>query len=149
MTPESLFQAGNTAALACWILLIFLPRYPILARLVIPVAGCGLFGVVYVYLVVTHAAGAEGGFGSLDGVARLFQDKQVLLAGWIHYLAFDLFIGCWQVRDARRHGISQMLIVPALLLTFLFGPAGLLVYYIIRVTQTHRIDLEEHPRADS
>ena len=52
--------------------------------------------------------------------------------GWAHYLAFDLFIGGWEVRDAQRHGIPHLLVVPALVLTFLFGPAGWLLYMGIR-----------------
>ena len=52
--------------------------------------------------------------------------------GWTHYLAFDLFIGGWEVRDAQSRGISHLLVVPALVLTFLFGPAGLLLYLAVR-----------------
>ena len=50
-----------------------------------------------------HFQGAEGGFGSLADVATLFGKPELLLAGWIHYLAFDLFIGAWEVRDAQRN----------------------------------------------
>lgn len=56
----------------------------------------------------------------------------LLLAGWVHYLAFDLFIGSWEVRDAQRHGLSHLLVVPCLALTFLFGPVGLLLYLGLR-----------------
>jgi hypothetical protein len=59
-------------------------------------------------------------------------NRWALLAGWTHYLAFDLFIGGWEVRDAQRRGIPHLLIVPALVLTFLLGPAGLLFYLAIR-----------------
>src|SRR4051812_21348401 len=52
----------------------------------------------------------------------------MLLAGWTHYLAFDLFVGRWEVRDAQRRGIPHLLITPALVLTFLLGPAGFLFY---------------------
>ena len=62
----------------------------------------------------------------------LFDNPWALLAGWTHYLAFDLFIGGWEVRDAQRRGIPHLLIVPALVLTFLLGPAGLLLYLAIR-----------------
>ena len=75
---------------------------------------------------------SEGGFSTLAAVRTLFDNPWTLLAGWAHYLAFDLFIGGWQVRDAQRHGIRYVLIVPALVLTFLFGPAGWLLYMGIR-----------------
>jgi hypothetical protein len=58
--------------------------------------------------------------------------RQALLAGWIHYLAFDLFTGAWEARDARRLRISRWLVAPCLLLTFLFGPLGLGLYLLLR-----------------
>ncbi|HEU6452531.1 MAG TPA: ABA4-like family protein, partial [Gemmatimonadaceae bacterium] len=61
-----------------------------------------------------------------------FENPWALLAGWVHYLAFDLFVGGWEVRDAQRRGIPHLLVVPALVLTFLFGPGGLLLYLAIR-----------------
>jgi hypothetical protein len=67
-------------------------------------------------------------------VSRLFANRHLLLAGWVHYLAFDLFVGAGEVRDARRHALSHLLVVPCLALTFLLGPAGLLLYYAVRST---------------
>jgi hypothetical protein len=61
----------------------------------------------------------------------LFTDRWLVLAGWVHYLAFDLFIGSWQVRDARRNHVPFLLVLPCLVLTFLFGPIGLLLYLIL------------------
>ncbi len=83
---------------------------------------------------------ADGGFGSLDAVARLFQTPGVLLAGWVHFLAFDLWVGRRQVDDlARQPGLSVVLdwacrltIIPCLLLTFMFGTVGLLMYFGLR-----------------
>jgi hypothetical protein len=56
----------------------------------------------------------------------------LLLAGWIHYLAFDLFVGSWEARDARQRGVPHLALVPCLALTFLFGPAGWLLYGAVR-----------------
>ena len=72
----------------------------------------------------------QGGFGSLAQVSKLFENRYLLLAGWIHYLAFDLFTGSWLVRDSERLRIAHAYVVPCLLLTFLFGPAGLLTWFI-------------------
>ena len=91
-------------------------------------------GVVYVVLIASHIGDSGGGFGSLDAVSRLFQNQYLLLAGWIHYLAFDLMVGCWEWRDARLAGISHLFVAPCLLLTFLLGPAGLLLYTLVRWT---------------
>ena len=115
-----------------WVLLIVAPRWRwsagIVAKFLIP----ALLGAVYLGVITTHWSGHRGGFSSLSGVAELFEDRWILLAGWVHYLAFDLFIGAWEVRDSARERITHWLIVPCLLLTFLFGPVGLLTYFAIR-----------------
>jgi len=77
-------------------------------------------------------APADAGFGTLDAVASLFTIRGLLLAGWIHYLAFDLFVGSWEVSDARANGIHHLLVVPCLLATFMAGPVGLVLYFAIK-----------------
>jgi Domain of unknown function (DUF4281) len=131
MTAEQLFSVLNLVALVGWLPLVFLPRVR-WAVTIVPVVVPALLAVIYVVLVAATLGRSEGGFSSLAGVRVLFEDPWVLLAGWTHYLAFDLFIGGWEVRDAQRHGIRHVLIVPALVLTFLFGPAGFVLYLAIR-----------------
>ena len=131
MTAELVFSTLNLIAMAAWLPLVFLPRAR-WATAVLPVVVPCLFGVIYVALVAASLPWGEGGFSSLAGVKALFENPWALLAGWAHYLAFDLFIGGWQVRDAQRRGIPHLLVVPCLVLTFLFGPAGLLVYLAFR-----------------
>jgi ABA4-like protein len=131
MTAEQLFSILNLIALAGWLLLVIMPRVRWTST-VVPLAIPALFAVVYVVLVAAMLTRSEGGFSSLANVRTLFDNPWLLLAGWIHYLAFDLFIGGWEVRDAQRRGIPHLFIVPALVLTFLFGPAGLLLYLVIR-----------------
>ena len=91
-----------------------------------------LLSVAYAGLIAAFWANAEGGFSSLDDVRLLFQTPGLLFAGWLHYLAFDLFVGGWEVRDAQAHGVPHLFVVPALVVTFLFGPAGLLLYLAMR-----------------
>src|SRR5919106_1838586 len=121
MTAEQLFSLLNMITMAAWLPLVFVPRARWSATLepvVIPV----LLAAIYVVLVAVTLTEGEGGFSSLAGVRALFENDWGLLAGWTHYLAFDLFVGGWEVRDAQRRGIRHLLIVPALVLTFLFGP---------------------------
>ena len=131
MTPEQIFSVVNLLALVGWLLLAALPGRAWVPKAitagVIPV-----LAAVYVGLIAFNWLGSEGGFGSLAEVARLFANPWLLLAGWTHYLAFDLFVGSWEVRDARSLGISHWLVVPCLFLTFMFGPVGWLLYTIIR-----------------
>ena len=131
MTPEQLFSILNVVAMAGWLPLVFLPRAR-WASTIVPIAVPVALAIVYAALVAVALPGSNGGFSSLSGVRTLFDNPWGLLAGWTHYLAFDLFIGGREVRDAREHGIPHLLVVPALLLTFLLGPAGLLLYLVIR-----------------
>ena len=88
-----------------------------------------------------NLSGAEGGFGSLADVATLFQKRELLLAGWIHYLCFDLFIGSWEVRDSQKHGIPHFVMIPCLLMTFMLGPIGLLFYFAIRTAKLRSLSV--------
>lgn len=90
------------------------------------------FAVVYVLVLALHFGDAEGGFGTLAQVMALFTSKWVALSGWIHYLAFDLFVGAWIVEQGQKDGLALWRFLPALPLTFLFGPAGLLLFTLIR-----------------
>lgn len=132
MTPTQMFSVANTVALCGWLLLIVLPRKPWVSRVVSGVAIPAAFAALYAAIVVVHFPGSDGGFSSLSDVALLFSNPWLLLAGWVHYLAFDLLIGSWEVRDARERGINHLFVVPCLILTFLFGPAGWLLYMGIR-----------------
>lgn len=128
---DTIFSACSSLALLGWVLLLFLPRQ----RHIQLVAGIGIplaISVVYAALIALYFGRSEGGFATLAGVARLFQNPALLLAGWVHYLAFDLFIGAWETRDAHQHGVPHLLVVPCLLLTFILGPIGLLTYFAIR-----------------
>ena len=109
-----------------------------------PVAAVGLpltLAVVYAVVLGQHWGEGQGGFGSLREVGMLFANPFALLAGWVHYLAFDLFIGAWEVRDAQKHQVPHLAVVPCLLLTFLFGPAGLLLYFVLRYALRRQLSL--------
>ncbi len=138
MTPDLLFQIANTTALIGWAVLLATPFFPIMANriagLVIPL----VLSVAYAGLILAFWARGEGGFDSLDNVATLFQTRELLLAGWVHYLAFDLFVGAWIARKARREDVPFLLVVPCLALTFLFGPAGFLTFSAIRAARAGR-----------
>jgi hypothetical protein len=138
MPPDQLFQIANPLALAGWLALAASPLAPRIAEgvaIAIPL----ILSVVYSGLVLANWAGADGGYSSLDEVQLLFTSAPIALAGWVHYLAFDLFVGAWVVRAARSDGIAHGLVLPCLVLIFLFGPAGLLAFAILRFTLTRKV----------
>ena len=132
MTYESVFNIANGAAGLAWLCLIFLPRWrqmdiAILLTL-IPVLSLAYSALVFAHFFTVQG----GGFGSIAEVRQLFLSDPVLVAGWIHYLAFDLFVGCWIAREADSLGISRIIQAPLLAATFLFGPLGLLLFQLIK-----------------
>jgi hypothetical protein len=126
------FWLANNLALVGWLCLIVFPGKRWSVNLLGPVVIPGFIAALYTVLAITQFGRSGGNFQSLAGVSQLFANRALLLAGWIHYLSFDLFIGSWEVRDSRRLGIRHYLVVPCLILTFLFGPAGWLLYFLIR-----------------
>jgi Domain of unknown function (DUF4281) len=139
MKPETLFQICNSAAPVGWLLMAVAPRWSWTRKLVLS----GLFplvlGLVYLSLIVIFFGESEGDFSSLAGVSKLFENPYALTAGWIHYLAFDMFVGAWQVTDSQKRGISHWLVIPCLFLTLMFGPIGLLAYFLIRYIKTKQL----------
>ena len=143
MDPELLFSICNGLVIPGWLLIAILPRSSWATSLIASVVIPGLLAVVYLLLIVSNFGSGEGDFTSLAGVASLFSNPWVLTAGWIHYLAFDLFIGSWEVRDAQRLGIRHAYVLPCLLLTFLLGPIGLLMYLGLRSVSRGSLVLNE------
>jgi hypothetical protein len=134
MSPDQIFSIANVTALCGWLLLIALPGRNWVNHLVAGVAIPAVLAALYSVIIAIHFFGSAGGFSTLPEVALLFRNPWLLLAGWIHYLAFDLLVGSWESRDARGRGISHVFVVPCLVLTFLFGPAGWLLYLGVRST---------------
>lgn len=142
MTPSHWFSVANPFALLGWLLLLgalFAPAQGAWRARLLRLAGWTwplLLAASYALTLIAHWGSAPGGgFGSLEQVAALFASPGNLLAGWLHYLAFDLFVGAWAVADAQSrglHGAARWLLVPVLLLVFLFGPVGLLLYAAMR-----------------
>ncbi|MGE0816156.1 MAG: ABA4-like family protein [Vicinamibacterales bacterium] len=134
MTPEAVFSAAGAVATLSWLLLALAPRAAWVQRITGTVVPLG-FALTYVAILAMRLGRVSGDFNSLAGVAALFSDPWTLLAGWIHYLAFDLLTGVWETRDAAARGVPHWMVVPCLVLTFLFGPAGWLLYLGLRAAR--------------
>lgn len=134
MIPIAIFGPANWFAMVGWLVLIagiILNRAWLrdkLAGLYWPLA----LSAGYCVAIYLGFGQSGGGFDSLPAVRQLFSNDWALLAGWVHYLAFDLFVGAWIARDASRSGVSRWFMIPVLPLTFLFGPAGLLLFQGIK-----------------
>lgn len=132
MRAEEIFSVANLVAMLGWLILIVAPRWVLTRKVVLSGAVALLLSTAYLILIVLFFGESEGGFGSLADVMKLFTNEWTVLAGWIHYLAFDLFVGVWEVKDAQSKNIPHWFVVPCLILTFLLGPIGFLLYSILR-----------------
>ena len=141
MSWEQIFGLANLYAMFCWAVLAFGPKRE---TLVAPLfyTGVGLLAASYAVLIVgllsglidggTGSTGTSPDFTTLAGVQALFDTQGGATIGWIHYLAFDLFVGIWAARNADRRGISRIIQVPVLFFILMAGPLGLTLYLILR-----------------
>lgn len=136
---ERLFDLCSTFAMVGWLLLIFAPRWRGTRALVLSGVWSLVLSVMYVVLVARFMPGAPGGFGSIAEVRTFFSNDALLLAGWVHYLAFDLLAGALEVRQAQASGIHHLLLVPVLLLTFFLGPVGLVLFFVIKSVRQRKV----------
>ena len=136
MTPSDVFSIANTMALPMWLLMIILPKWKVTRFLIdykiIPL----LLAVVYaIYIVMTMLDGPAMDFGSLESVMTLFTSEEAVLAGWVHYLVFDLLVGMWMLDQNKGLKLHPIIMAPCLILTFMLGPVGFLLFMGIRTTK--------------
>ena len=137
---ESLFGFVNIVAIVAWVILIFLPRSPIPASVVLYLGvgmlcliyAVGLIGIVSGGLDPVGPEGSGMDFSTIAGIQSIFTSQGGTVVGWTHYLAFDLFVGLWIARDADAKAFSRILQAPILLTTFMAGPLGLLIWLLVR-----------------
>ena len=141
MSLETIFSVCSGLAILGWLGLALAPKLDLTRRLYPSVVAPVMLGLVYAYLMISFQGEAppEGGFGTLEEVKALFSIDALLLAGWIHYLAFDLFVGAWTLRDSQDHQINHFLILPCLFFTLMAGPVGLLLYLALRSLKGQRL----------
>jgi len=139
MNWDAIFGGANILAMICWAGLIFLPRWPALLSALMYL-GVALLCFVYLVAIVSVLGGlvdpvggdGQTSFSSIEGVRAIFASDGGVTIGWVHYLAFDLFVGLWIARDADAKDFSRILQAPILFATFMAGPVGLFLWLVIR-----------------
>jgi len=123
----------NSIAFFCWLFLFVFYEKSWIYKTLFSLVMVGL-ALTYAFFISLALTGdSQGSFDSIANLKLLFEDDLAVLAGWIHYLVFDLFVGMWICRDSIQRNISKWWILPCLIFTFMLGPVGLLLYFIIRV----------------
>lgn len=152
---DTLFDLANVVAIVGWLSLLASPFAPRAADWIGGTLAPLALALGYTACLVGFALFGTGeapqgvSFTTLDGVAALLSTREALLAGWVHYLAFDLFVGAWEVREGRRLFLPFAAVAPCLLLTFVSGPLGLLVFLLLRAAMRRRLLLHEPGRASA
>lgn len=148
MSADLLFKVCNMAVLPGWLLLVIAPRWRFSQMAVFGII-IPILSLVYasVLIKVTTAGGSfeAPDFSSIESIQALMSNKLGFVAGWVHYLAFDLFVGAWITRDAAANRVNHFLTIPALFFTFMAGPFGLIIYLVMRQIRRREAIAEPQP----
>lgn len=134
MTPDLIFQLSNLVVLPFWLLMILAPHWRFTKRLLADVWIVLIPAVIYAALLLPQLGGVFGELAnpSLAGIAAMLGQPEAALVGWVHFLAFDLFVGRWAYLDSRQRKLTTWLASPALFFIFMAGPLGFLLYLLAR-----------------
>ena len=146
-TIEMIFMWLNLGVILFWLVLIIFPQSQICRVFITSIFPVFILSLAYGYLL--HLFFSEGYdftgnfelYLGLGAVSNLFTDKAFMILFWTHFLAMNLFCGCWIVKDSQKFGINKFLISLPLLITYFIGPIGLTVYWIIRIFYAKRVSL--------
>jgi hypothetical protein len=130
----ALFQIGNILVLPFWLLMIVLPHWRWTQRIIGSPWIAAPTALIYAILVLPSATTLLPALAqpTLAGIAALLGTPEAAAIAWAHFLTFDLLTGRWAYLDSRARKISAWLMAPVLLLTFLLGPLGFLLYLLVR-----------------
>lgn len=138
---EQLFGIINLIAILAWLVLLLAPRRPVVLKALFygPVTLFAIgysVGLIGILSGLIPTSGGKIDFSTIDGVRSIFASDAGATIGWVHYLAFDLFVGIWIARNADALGLhdvkGRIIQAPILFFTFMAGPLGLLLYLILR-----------------
>ena len=148
-TIEMLYMWINIGVLPFWFILVFFPqshlcKYFVTSIFPVLILSGGYIFVLYKsYQLDYDFLGNFTLYLGLDDLSRLFEDNLYLLVFWIHFIAINLFVGGWIVKDAQKFYINKFLLAVPLIITYLIGPIGLFFYWIIKIFYAKRINLYE------
>ena len=137
MTYKIIFNIYNTGILIFWLFLLVFPKSKVTQKMTdfpwIPLVIA--FG--YIYFLGTSDSIFPVDFSSLSGLTEMFQNSNPrgVAAGWLHYLAFDFWVGCWILRDSQKKGVKHAFIIFPMLFTFMLGPVGVIIYTLVLLFQ--------------
>ena len=146
-TFEMLYYWVNFGVLPFWLILIFFPRSHLSKYLVTSIFPFFILGGAYIFVLYKSYLNSFDFvrnfnlYTGIDGISDLFSDKNFLIMFWIHFISINLFTGGWMVKDSQKFMINKFLLSIPLIITYLIGPLGLFVYWLIRIFYAKNISL--------
>lgn len=134
-THNQILHAVNLGSLPAWISLVLLPRWRHTKTITTAIAVAYSFlYVVLAYVLFSKAMFAMdlNAFSTTAGLTQMFTDATSVLAGWAHFIVFDLWTARFFVLDSARSNIPHLAVVPCILGCMFFGPLGLLTYVTVK-----------------
>ena len=145
LTYENIYYIANIGVIPCWLLLIFLPNHIITKLFVKSVIIPALLSTAYILVtyqiyITENIFEVFGLYLGLNELYALFSNEAFLLIFWLHFLSISLFVGNWIVNDSKVYTISRFFVILALIITYFTGPVGLVLYWLIRVLYSKKIN---------
>ena len=146
-TIEILYFWVNLGVLPFWLILIFFSQSHICRYLVTSIFPIFVLSGAYVFMLYKSYLGSydfDGNFDlylGIDNISDLFSDNTFLMMFWIHFISINLFTGGWIVRDSQKLAINKIVIIVPLLITYLIGPLGIFIYWLLRIFYAKSISL--------
>tara|TARA_Y100000389_G_scaffold6826_1_gene6541 strand:+ start:516 stop:989 length:474 start_codon:yes stop_codon:yes gene_type:complete len=146
-TIEMLYFWVNIGVIPFWFLIIFFPQSQICKYLATSVFPMFLLSIAYSFVLYKSYLNSFDFLGNfnlylgIDYVADLFNDNSYLLLFWIHFVSINLFVGGWILKDSQKLFINKLVVALPLVITYLIGPIGLFVYWIIRIFYAKKASL--------
>ncbi len=130
---ELLYKIVNLSIIPAWILLAFFPKSMLTKKLVFSYGWHIVLAIAYAMFIFWGMyKSSSGSMESLSNLRLSFENDSILLAAWIHYLVFDLFVGVWIVKEAEKLSLKKVLVIPILFFTLMLGPVGLLLFFVLQ-----------------
>jgi len=146
-TIEMLYYWINLGVLPFWLILVFFPRSYICRYLVTSIFPFFILSGAYIFILYKAYLGSysfNGNFNlyiGLSNITELFSDSTFLIMFWIHFISINLFVGGWIVKDSQKFSVNKLLLIAPLIITYLIGPIGLFIYWLIRIFYAKNISL--------